>query len=393
MKKNKFEEIKVYSEGSGVVTLIEPNLSVGLNKFGLYEESIANDETFNLNDKVESLLTFTNINCNEKSIAEELFNSDVSSSYDERIGYYRSLYVGHVAEGEYRKNASSGGVGTWILKELLESGEVDGVIHVKENPDKNSAILFKYQISSSIDEVLAGAKTKYYPVELSEVLRLVKEENGRFAVVGIPSFIKAIRLLCKQDKIFSERIAFTIGLICGHQKSSKFADFMAWQVGIKPGDLKSIDFRHKLDNSPADKYAIRMVGFVDGELKTIIKPKDDLLGQNWGLGYFKPVASDYTDDVFNETADLVIGDAWLREYADDPLGNNVVIVRNDTIDKLITNAILKSKLHFKKSDVEEVFSSQAAHYRHTYNELPYILIMNYLIGYLNLRRKIIFYLL
>src|SRR5699024_3560118 len=112
-------------------------------------------------------------------------------------------------------------------------------------------ILFNYDISEDLERIMGGAKTKYYPVELSQVLKTVKNNPGRYAAIGIPSFIHAIRLLTKLDPVFSERIKYTVGLICGHQKSSKFAESIAYQVGFEPENLKHIDFRYKLIDKPA----------------------------------------------------------------------------------------------------------------------------------------------
>ncbi|ATD08969.1 Coenzyme F420 hydrogenase/dehydrogenase, beta subunit C-terminal domain [Pseudoalteromonas piscicida] len=371
MNINEFNDKKKFSEASGIISLIDSRISLRLNKYGLYEESIDSADYEELDPKCINVTPYLNSSLNEGDISEELFSNNEEVQYDNRLGYFCGLYVGHVFEGDYRKNASSGGVGTWILKELLAQKLVDGVIHVKENEDKSSPILFSYQISRNLKEVKEGAKTKYYPVELSEILKTVKNEKGKFAIVGIPSFIMAIRLLAKEEPIFSDKIAYTIGLICGHQKSSKFAEYMAWQVGIKPGNLKHIDFRYKIDGLRADKYAIKMEGLINGEEKTIIKLKDELGGQNWGLGYFKPLASDYTDDVFNETADIVVGDAWLPEYTGDSLGNNILIVRNQLLNSLIEKSIESGVLKLDKVNSEKIFQSQAAHYRHTKEELPY----------------------
>ena len=317
MKVIEFNKKKKYSEVSGVSAYVETQIEVKMNNIGLYEEVVKAPDSFDLNSLVEKVSPHLNSVDNESAIAKKLYSEVDNINYDDRIGYYKSLFVGHVVEGDYRKKASSGGMGTWIFKELMEKGIIDGVIHVKKNTDVTSPILFKYEISRTIEEVTEGAKTRYYPVELSEVLQLIKRNEGKYAVIGIPSFIKAVRLLSLHDHIIKERIVLTVGLICGHQKSSKFAEFMGWQVGIAPGDLKDIDFRHKLDNCPADSYAIKMKGEINGKLKTIIRPKDELRGQNWGLGYFKTLSSDFTDDVFNETADIVVGDAWLPDYTED----------------------------------------------------------------------------
>ncbi|MFM6343919.1 MAG: Coenzyme F420 hydrogenase/dehydrogenase, beta subunit C-terminal domain, partial [Dolichospermum sp.] len=89
---------------------------------------------------------------------------------------------------------------------------------------------FKYGVSSTIDQVMAGAKTRYYPVEMSQVLKIVREQPGRYAIIGVPCFIKAVRLLMIEDEIFHERIKFCIGLICGHLKSTQFAKQTSQQI-------------------------------------------------------------------------------------------------------------------------------------------------------------------
>lgn len=368
---NEFNTKKVFSEASGSCAVVDSNIVMELNEFGIYEEKVLADVDYELNPLVLDVSPNLNGKISESEIAKKLYAQIEGINFDKRIGYYKSLYAGHVAEGDYRKNGSSGGMGTWIFKELFERDLIDGVIHVKENPDNSSPIMFQYDISRSVDEIKAGAKTKYYPVEFSKVIQTVKEVPGRYAIIGIPSFIMAIRLLAEQDRIINERIAYTVGLICGHQKSSKFAEFLAWQVGIKPGNLKHINFRKKLLDRPANNYGVEMTGIIDGKEVTIVKPTKELLGQNWGQGYFKTKASDFTDDVMNETADITLGDAWLPEYTKDSKGNNVVVVRNSVMDDLIKDGIKSGRLNLDVVDKETIFRSQAAHYRHTHDELAY----------------------
>lgn len=371
MKVNEFNKKKVYSEGSGVCAIVDDRIEMVLNDFGIYEEKVNASFDSELNPLVEVVSPNLNNETNESTIASKLYKNIDNIKYDESIGYYKALYVGHVSEENFRINGSSGGMGTWILKELFDKNLIDGVIHVKENKDSNSPILFRYDISYSIDEIKEGAKTKYYPVEFSKVINTVKEKPGRYAIVGIPSFIMAIRLLAENDETIRERIKFTIGLICGHQKSSKVAEAFGWQVGFKPGDLRHIDFRAKLPGRNSSNYGVKMDGLINGERKSVIKPIAELIGDNWGEGYFKVRASDFTDDVMNETADITLGDAWLPEYTNDSLGNNVIIIRNPEIDILVKDAMENGKLKMDVVDKDVIIKSQAAHYRHTRDELSY----------------------
>lgn len=370
MKVNEFNAKKKYSEVSGATALVDPNIKIAYNQYGQYEEIISDPLVKELNTAVPEVSPNLNAHVSETVIAEKLYKPIEGIKFHARLGYYRSLYAGHVSEGDYREHASSGGMGTWIFKELFDKDLIDGVIHVKENKE-TSGPLFKYDISRTLKEIREGAKTRYYPVEFSDVLRTVRDKPGRYAIIGIPSFIMSVRLLAEKDEILKERIKYTVGLICGHQKSSQFADAIAWQVGIKPGDLKSINFRKKLLDKPANNYGVEMTGLVDGKLMTIVKPTKELLGQNWGQGYFKKQASDFTDDVMNETADITLGDAWLPEYTKDSKGNNVVIVRDPRIEALIENGIEEGRLNLDRVNSNIIIRSQSSHIRHTQDELTY----------------------
>lgn len=368
-----FNQLKLYSDANGVSTIIDPNIKMVFNQFGLYEEYI-NPKITDINDQVKNVMSHLYTHTHETKIGKKLFGSVANIKYDQQLGYYKHLYAGYVKEGNYREIATAGGIATWLFSELFNKNLIDGVIHVKKNKDENSEILFKYDISYSVEEIKAGAKSKYYPVEMSEVLNIVKNKPGRYAVIGSPSFIMSLRLLCQEKPLFKDRIRFMIGLIVGHHKSARFAESIAWQVGIKPGDLKYIDFRKSILDKPASKYAVELEGYIDGHLEKIIKPMDQFIDQDWGGGYFKAIASDYLDDVFNETADITLGDAWLDRYDVDPMGTNVVITRNETIDQIMIQALKEQRLHLDSLTVEQVRSTQTSHYRHTHDELSYRLL-------------------
>jgi len=366
-----FNQKKKYSEASGVVALVDENITMMMNEWGMYEESVSLEDHEQLHQDVAYVAPYLNETVNESVIGQALYEDILGIKHHKRLGYYASLYAGHVAEGDFRAIASSGGMATWIFKELFEKDLIDGVIHVKKNSDEHSDILFKYDISRSTEEIKAGAKTKYYPLEMSEVLTLVKENPGRYAIIGVPAFIKAVRLLSHVEPLIKERIHFTLGLICGHQKSSKFAESLAWQVGLKPSDIKDIDFRKKLADRPALDYGIEFSAVVENKHINIIKPMSEMVVEDWGQGFFKQLASDFYDDVMNETADVTLGDAWLDQYADDWQGNSVVISRHPIIENIIKEGIALGKLNLDEISEEDMIRSQASHFRHTQDELAY----------------------
>lgn len=251
-----------------------------------------------------------------------------AAHHDCRLGRYEAAYVGHAAEEGVRENGSSGGMVSWVAAELLRLGLVDGVIHVVEAVDSSDdGRLFDYAISRTPAELRAGAKSRYYPVELSAALRATRETPGRYAVVGVPCFIKAVRLLRETDPILKERIVFTLGLFCGHMKSARLAESFARQMGIRIEQAKRLDFRVKDPSRPANWYRARFTLASGG---TCEQDWWHLVDGDWGAGFFQNPACDFCDDVVAETADIAFGDAWVEPYSLDGRGTNVVIVRART---------------------------------------------------------------
>lgn len=339
----------------------ESPFQMTLNEFGQYEAVLPEDRVFaRASVDVEKVCPFGSGAPSEDQIGKDLFEEHCS--YDSQVGYYQQAYAGYVAEGQFRERGSSGGMGTWILNELLAKGYVDHVINVRSDVggsvDRN--LLFGYTISSSLEEAQSGGKSRYYPIELSEVLQKVRHTPGRYAVVGLPCFIKSIRLLQRQDPVLAERIKFCAGLVCGHLKSTRYADSLAWQMGIEPENLESIDFRVKNPDAPANRYSTSATSADRHE----VVPTNALFGTDWGAGAFKYKACDFCDDVFAETADIVLGDAWLPEYVEDSQGTNIIVTRHPDIQELIVNARNEGRLELDDITIAQAIQSQDAGLRH-----------------------------
>lgn len=360
-----------HSVQSGVFSAVNPKIRVKLNRHGQFEADI--DPSSLSETEIEALArvsAMSNQELNESVLGSALFGHVPGINYNKLVGYYSDIYAGYVRSGDFRATSSSGGIATWLLVQLVENGHVDGVIHVHPASGEDG-LLFKYAISRTPDQVRAGAKSRYYPMDLSEVLRAAKEAGGRYAITGIPSFIMELRLLAEYDPEFKRAIAFTVGLICGHQKSTKYAEAIAWEHGIPPGSLASIDFRKKVPGKSADEYVTELRTLVEGREVVLTKEASEVFVSSWSHGFFKAKFSDFTDDLFNETADVSLGDAWLPQYAGDHRGTSLVIVRNPLIAEIINDALKRGDLHLDPLSPELAIRSQPGLVRHAYDELPY----------------------
>lgn len=311
---------------------------------------------------------FSPLAMNEDELAARRFPN--SSFVAPGIGRFKAAYVGHVEEQDFRACGSSGGLVTWVACELLRQGLVDGVAHVAAR-EGSAGQLFGFGISRTEAEIRSAAKSRYYPVELGGVISEIRSTPGRYAVIGIPCFVKALHLLQNQDPVIGERLAFTLGLFCGHMKSARMVESFAWQMGARPDAIRKVDFRIKNPDRPANWYRAQLA-LSDGSMRE--KDWWHLADGDWGAGFFQNSACNSCDDVVAETADVSFGDAWVEPYSSDGRGTNVVIVRAPAIHRLITAAIAEGRLSLKPVDSQFVAQTQAAGLRHRHEGLAFRLL-------------------
>lgn len=304
---------------------------------------------------------------NEDQLAAEIFPH--APNVHEAIGRWRQVYVGHVETGDFRMQGSSGGFTSWLLATALASGEIDAVIHVgPQQPTDDAPVFFRYEVSRENSDVRHRSKSRYYPIEFSQALAQLRSVPGRYAFVGIPCFIKAIRLLMRQDPIVRERISLTIGLVCGHLKSAAMTKSFARQARVDPNDVTAVNFRLKQPQHRASRYT------VDLQLKNgshAVRDWSRMLDGDWGMGFFQYSACDYCDDVLAETADVSSGDAWVEPYTSDGRGTNVIVVRSPVVEKLVQQGIDNGELKFTAVDAEFAARTQTAGLRQRRQGLAY----------------------
>lgn len=366
-----FDLIKViehnYCIGCGTCTAVEESpIQIRKDANGQYQAFVpAHYIDEEIKYRLNTVCPFTNSSDNEDIISKNLFNN--IDGYHKKIGAYNRLYAGYVSEGNYRDTGSSGGFGSWICIELLKNNLVDEIVHIKGDQENK----FMYSISSTEEEVLSGAKSRYYPIEMSGVLNYINNSNKTFAIVGIPCFIKSIRLLTLQNELYRSKVKFAIGLVCGHLKSSFYADMLAWKLGVHPDKSYDINFREKIKGRKANDYGTKVTHANDNGTSQVTKLNSTIYGTNWGYGFFKYNACDYCDDVLAETADVTIGDAWLPEYIDDYRGANIIISRNPVIKKLLSNACSEKRIVLDSLTEDKIIDSQAGGFRHRHEGLSY----------------------
>ena len=339
-----------------------------VNRYGEYVPDLSTQDAGQLTDSsVEKLCPSLHPELNENVLARESLPPDLP--FDDRIGYHLANYAGYVKEDGFRDRGTSGGMGTWVAMQLLNKGMIDGVIHAKaQTRDALQSPFYAYEISETPEQVRDGSKTRYHVVEVSKILKLLENKNGRYLFIGVPCMVKAIRRLQHQDETLKAKLPFVFSLICGHLKSINWSLSLAWGADLAPKETHAIQYRTKGDGISARRYVYRVS---NAEGTTVQKDSAEVPGGRFNSGAMMLPACDYCDDIVGEAADLTIGDAWLPRFDADENGTNMLVVRNQLINTLLLEAKENDSIMLTTLTADEAAEAQAGGLRQRREGLSY----------------------
>ena len=251
---------------------------------------------------------------------------------DDRLwGPIVAARTGHAAVADLRHQASSGGVISAVLIHLLESKQVDCVIQTSaslESPARNQIVL-----SRTAADVRAAAGSRYAPSAPLESLKYYLAQPGRFAFVGKPCDVAALRALTKDDAALAARIPYMISFFCAGVPSTRGADNILRELGVEPGALRS--FRYRGDGWPGFATAET----ADGQKRAMSYEA------SWGNILSKHVQfrCKICPDGSGGFADIVCGDAWESDARGYPKfaeseGRSLILTRTAAGEKLCNDA-------------------------------------------------------
>lgn len=331
-------------------------VSVTLGRYRTYEASLAEDLTAAELDAASRVCPMSDDGPDEDELAATRFGD---LERHPRVGHWLGAFAGRITDDDRVVDSSSGGLTTWFLARLLRGGDVDGVIHVGRAADSGAA--FEFVVSRSVEELELRRKSMYTSVSLQSGLDEIRGAGGRYAIVGVPCFIKAARRLALESPELHDQLRYFVGIVCGHLKSQFFGESLAWQAGVAPDQLESVDFRVKNPSRPAGDYDFQATAN-DGTVHTLRTRK--AIDGNWGYGAFQPEACNFCDDIFAESADIVFGDAWLPEYTTDWRGTNVVVVRDAALLAMFDSGVEAGEIATEALGPDRAAESQGGNFRH-----------------------------
>lgn len=277
-------------------------------------------------------------------------NLDHNVQYLPPWGPIRWLGAGHATDPEVRHQGSSGGVLSALLIHLLETNQVAFVLQTSASitePLKNVPVL-----SFDRQSILSAAGSRYAPAAPLMGLAAALEHPGRFAFVGKPCDVAALRKLMALDPALRERIPFVMSFMCAGTPSLYGSLAVLEQMGVAPRSLRS--FRYRGEGWPG----LARAETTNGAVSTMS------YNEAWGSILNRHLQSrcKMCADGTGEFADVVGADAWygVDGYPDfsEREGRSLVIARNAIGKALIDEAVSKGAISVGEFDVNDLQSIQ-----------------------------------
>jgi coenzyme F420-reducing hydrogenase beta subunit len=244
---------------------------------------------------------------------------------------------------------------TRLLKSLLEKGLVEGVVAVA--PTGRPGRLFAPALLRRPEEVEAAAGSKYYPVEFSGVLRELRSAPGRYALVGLPCVIAALRRAQRELPWVAARLRYLVGLVCGQGVSAHYTTALGYLSGLRGAGPVAVNYRSKENTRLASDFDFIASGGDERQGRAL--PWTAGPERIWREQLLALPGCFWCADPFAAEADISLMDAWLPAYAADPRGASLLVVRSAELDSLLEEERARGRAALSPLEEAEVLRAQA----------------------------------
>jgi coenzyme F420-reducing hydrogenase beta subunit len=305
---------------------------------GKFDAVVQNEEIcLKCNGAKNCLAVCPSYNVNYEKLAQ--------SSQNNFLGKVEKVYNGYAKSDKNRFSSSSGGFIRTLSQELLDNKKIDGIISISH--DKGLEYTPKILTDSSL-----MPNSIYHNINYENTIELLKNNNGKYLLIGLPCQITSVEQLINKKKFFylKDRIYAKVALICGYTFERTNMNFFA---DSNKFDMETITYREN------GRYRKTRISNENSSLLfNIYNPStvrerihnsimfDKLIPQKHCL---------FCVDHIGYCADIVVGDAWQSRYKEDSIGTNIIITRTKLGEDIINSL---ENMVLEDGYIDEIEASQ-----------------------------------
>lgn len=240
------------------------------------------------------------------------------------------LYAGYALDSQVRAAASSGGVVSAILLELLARGHAGALVSgIGSGPDGVQATTI---VAATRDQVLAHAGSSYVDTPVLQTIRSLADAPGPFAVVALPCQARALRRMIDRHDELRDKFWPVIALFCRGNVTAAFYDDFFRSMKIDPRRVRSLKVAR---------------GHVKGTVTARLDDESDLVVPFMKLNAYRLAGIHakglcaWCDEHDGEAADIAVGDIFMPEFKRREIKHSAFVARNARSRALLEELIAR----------------------------------------------------
>jgi coenzyme F420 hydrogenase subunit beta len=262
-------------------------------------------------------------------------------------GNYIQAYLGYSPDKEIRQVSASGGIASALIIHAIETGLINGAYLL--TPKSGTAFSLIPALVSDRRSVINAAGSFYWPAPIGQCLRDILRSDGKFAFVGLPCEIAALRKGQGVYKKLKDKIAFTIGLFCGSRPTMVGQSFAFTKYGIELDEVEKVKYRQP------EWPGHLMVTMKDG--REIHVQKSNQL-QGFSSQLFCHPRCLFCQDAIADLADIATGDALRLDDFRSPAEKSILVARTEIGMQVVASARQAKKVILREVGIEKLVHSQ-----------------------------------
>ena len=260
----------------------------------------------------------------------------------------RISYIGYATNGDIRYKASSGGIGSAIVKYCFNNSLIT---HSLSFEYSTATALYKPYWAKSFEEYNISGSI-YQEMDMWEFYKknLTKSiiGDGCALVFSLPCQTRAIRNMAQRNNVK----IIVIGLTCSSQQSFEATSYLLSQLGVKVQDVSSLRYRGN--------------GWPSGvQIKTkygndVFVPNNrSLWSEIFHSKLFVQKRCFSCKDTLNEVSDIGLADPWINRYIESERIGKTIVFKNTVLgEKVLNGAVSSGDIELEIIDFLEAESSQ-----------------------------------
>lgn len=269
-------------------------------------------------------------------------------------GAMQSIEESWSADSTIRHKAASGGVVSSLALYLLESHSVDAILQV--GVEEGSYLYNKLKISRTREDIISNAQSRYAPaLVFNGIIEILDSTNEKFAFVGKPCDIAAMKNLLSEFPKYNDRIKAFISIFCAGMPSYN-ASIKTWQMSGKTDE--PIFLKYRGDGWPGN-FCAKWKDGTEFQL-SYNESWGKMLGRNIGF------RCKICPDGIGMLADIAVGDSWNTKngYPDftESDGKCFVMVRTETGNNILEMAGKRGYIVRNSLDINKIAEMQSYQY-------------------------------